>query len=366
MTAAMPERLWTAVGLMSGTSLDGIDAALVRTDGFDRVEPVGFVSVPYTKAFRARLRGVLGGIGAVMGAERALTLLHVEAVRSLLRQNDTAAEAVDVVGFHGHTVLHQPEQGRTWQIGDGPLLAARTGIDVVYDLRSADVAAGGEGAPLAPVFHRAMTAALPRPAAVLNIGGVANVTWIGPAGDDLVGFDTGPGNALIDDWMLARAGQPFDRDGAAAARGQVAPERLARLMAHRYFQRPPPKSLDRDEFRRHAEAALDGLSVEDGAALLTRFTVECVVRGADALPSRPEAWMVAGGGRHNAALMALLEARLGVPVTGADALGWDADAVEAQAFAYLAVRSLQGLPISFPGTTGVARPLTGGVLARRP
>ncbi|HUB96720.1 MAG TPA: anhydro-N-acetylmuramic acid kinase, partial [Stellaceae bacterium] len=233
-----------AIGLMSGTSLDGIDAAFVATDGRGQVEPGPALTLPYDKDFRARLRAVLGGQGDVAGVERDLTDLHAEAVR-LLRSRH-GIDAVDLVGFHGHTILHRPEEGRTWQIGDGARLAAAAGIDVVCDFRSADVAAGGEGAPFVPLYHRALAAPLERPLAVLNIGGVANVTWIGAGEDDILAFDTGPGNALIDDWILRHTGDAVDWDGALAGSGQVDDASVAAFLAAPYFGRVPPKSLDRD------------------------------------------------------------------------------------------------------------------------
>ena len=229
----------TAIGLMSGTSMDGIDAALIRTDGIDHVEAIDAVTVDYDEGFRARLRGVLGGVGDVGGVESALTRLHEDAVRALLRQAGLSADQVSVIGFHGHTILHTPDLGRTWQIGDGLGLAAGVGIDVISDLRTADVAAGGQGAPLVPVFHRALVKDLPRPVAVLNIGGVANVTWIGRGADDLLAFDTGPGNALIDDWCTQRLGAARDEGGALAATGRIDPDLLDRLMTHTYFAETP-------------------------------------------------------------------------------------------------------------------------------
>lgn len=352
--------LVTALGLMSGTSLDGIDAALIRTDGADRIETGGFLSEPYDDGFRARLRAVLGARGPVPEVEAELTDRHAEVVRRLLDRAGLAAADVDVIGFHGHTVLHEPERGLTRQIGDGARLASALGIEVVDGLRLDDVAAGGEGAPLVPVYHRALAAGLERPLAVLNVGGVANVTWIGSGPDDLLAFDTGPGNALLDDWCRRSAGQPFDRDGRLAAAGRVDDGRLAGLLANPYFDRRPPKSLDRDAFNAGLADALDGLGPEDGAALLAAFTVQTVARARDWLPEAPRRWIVVGGGRHNGTLMRGLEAALAAPVAGGDALGWQGDAVEAQAFGYLAVRSRLGLPITFPGTTGVGRPLTGG------
>lgn len=329
----------TAIGLMSGTSMDGIDAAILRTDGAGIVEPMVNMTTPYAPAFRAELQGVLGGEGPVDAVSETLTRRHADAVAAVLAKSSLAATDIDVIGFHGHTILHQPEQGRTWQIGDGALLASLTGIDVVADFRSADVAAGGEGAPFAPIFHAAV-APDERPVCVLNIGGVANLTWIGADAsveeptvfDHLMAFDTGPGNALIDDWVAAHCGQPFDKNGAIAAGGTVDTACLDKLMAQDYFNRLPPKSLDRDDF---PTEILAGLSPADGAATLTAFTVAAIDRASDHLPAPLRRWIVTGGGRHNSFLMAALGAELDAPVVSAEQVGLDGDAMEALAFAYM-------------------------------
>src|SRR5262245_40440633 len=264
-----------ALRLMTSPCCDGVDAALVETDGRSAIRCGAWSSEPYDAAFHDRLRSVLGGRGEVAAIERELTERHAQAVRDLLARQSIAGSSVDLIGFHGQTILHEPERGRTWQIGDGPLLAKLTGIDVVNDFRSADVAAGGQGAPFVPLFHAALAAALPRPLAVLNIGGVANVTWIGEEGVDgeLLAFDTGPGNAMLNDWTLRHTGQPFDADGALARSGRIHPEAVAALLASPFFERPPPKSLDRDAFD---PAPLRNLSPEDGAATLVCFTVSAV------------------------------------------------------------------------------------------
>ncbi|MEA1674139.1 anhydro-N-acetylmuramic acid kinase [Nitrospirillum sp. BR 11163] len=348
-----------ALGLMSGTSLDGIDAALVCTDGRERVWTGVHLTLPYDDGFRDRLRAVLGRVGGaeVRAVEGELTRLHARAVAALLDQAGVAPRDVDLIGFHGHTIHHAPHQGVTRQIGDGALLADLTGIPVVNDFRSADVAAGGQGAPLVPLFHRALAARLPRPVALLNIGGVANVTWLGRDADAVLGFDTGPGNALIDDWVRAKAGLAYDDGGALAARGTVDMAVLDALMAHPYFAAAAPKSLDRDAFN---PAPVAHLSPADGAATLTHFTAAAVAAGLAHLPAAPRTWLACGGGRHNATLMRALSDRLGVSVDSVDDLGWSGDALEAQAFGYLAVRSRLGLPLSLPGTTGVPAPQTGG------
>ncbi|MGF1630043.1 MAG: anhydro-N-acetylmuramic acid kinase [Kiloniellaceae bacterium] len=352
-----------AVGLMSGTSMDGIDAALIRSDGGGTVIAGGFLSLPYDAEMRRRLRSVLGGKGPVAEVERELTLRHAAAVRGLLAQAGVAAAAVRVIGFHGHTILHRPQERRTWQIGDGALLAAETGIDVVADLRSNDVSLGGEGAPLVPLYQAALAAGLARPLAVVNIGGVANVTWIGEAENEVLAFDTGPGNALINDWVEQHGGEPLDRDGALACAGRVAETVLAGLLDNGYFDRKPPKSLDRDDF---SAAPAGGLSLQDGAATLTAFTAATIAKAAVHFPASVGRWLVTGGGRHNPTLMAALAARLGVPVEPVEAVGWRGDALEAEAFAYLALRSLAGLPLTLPTTTGISRPASGGSLHKAP
>ncbi|HYM33729.1 MAG TPA: anhydro-N-acetylmuramic acid kinase [Candidatus Cybelea sp.] len=348
-----------ALGLMSGTSLDGIDAALIVTDGVTVSKHGAWTTVPYDTALRERLRSVLGGVGDVAGAERALTEAHAAAVAKLLAEAGVAAREVAVIGFHGQTILHQPERRRTWQIGDGKLLSERTGIAVVNDFRSADVAAGGQGAPFAPLYHVALAQGLERPLAVLNLGGVGNVTWIGEGGP--IAFDTGPANAPIDDWLRRHLGQPMDHGGQLARTGKVDGARVNAALAHRYFSLSPPKSLDRNDF---TEAMVAGMSAADGAATLTEITAAAAAAALAHMPAPPRRWLVTGGGRHNAVLMAALARRIGVPVEPVEAAGWRGDALEAEAFAFLAVRSLEGLPLSLPGTTGVPQPMTGGRLWR--
>ena len=364
-----------AVGLMSGTSMDGIDAAILETDGRSVVRAIGSRTTLYGETLRQRLTRLVAA-GHDDEAERRavsgdVTDANAAAVEALLSANTLPLGRVDVIGFPGQTVLHRPEQGITRQVADGARLADRFGCAVVTDFRSADMAAGGQGAPFAPLFHAVLARqGVERPAlpiGVLNIGGVANLTLIqGWEGDtpSLIAFDTGPGNALIDDWVAQHAGLSFDADGRLAASGRVDPGRVAALMAHPYFERPPPKSLDRQDFAAHASAVVDGLGAADGAATLAAFTVAAVARAAAHLPQSPLRWLVCGGGRRNGYLMAELGRALATPVEPVEAVGWDGDVLEAQAFAYLAVRSLDGLPLSLPGTTGVPRPMPGGVLHR--
>ncbi|MGE0700203.1 MAG: anhydro-N-acetylmuramic acid kinase [Hyphomicrobiaceae bacterium] len=362
-----------AVGLMSGTSMDGIDLALIETDGEEHVRRLDAASIPYDEAFRGSLRRAVAearGVrqrserpGVLAEVERELTERHAKAVLRFLGDRMLQPSGVDVIGFHGQTVLHRPEAGLTLQLGDGPLLASRTGIDVIFDMRAADVAAGGQGAPLAPVYHRALAAKLPqRPAVVLNIGGVANVTWIGADGS-LIAFDTGPGNALIDDLVRGTSGRSLDEDGRLAASGRPDERVVHSYLMHPYFAKPVPKSLDRNAF---SLDLVDGLTPADAAATLAAFTAEAVVKAREHFPQEPALWMVSGGGRRNRALMSMLAARVENAVVPVEAVGLDGDMLEAEAWAYLAVRSLEGLPLTWPGTTGVARPTGGGVLARAP
>ena len=350
-----------ALGLMSGTSVDGVDVALVETDGETVAATGAHLTVPYDDVVRRRIRAAFGADGpsdTTREAERAVTEAHVDAVRRWAAESGTDLATLDVVGFHGQTITHRPERRFTWQVGDGAALARALGVRVVSDLRSADVAEGGQGAPLVPVFHAALARGLPRPLAVVNIGGVGNVTWIGGDGA-LLAFDTGPGNGPIDDWCARRAGMQFDRDGMLAASGHVDRTRLTRFSEHRYFARTPPKSLDRGDF---SDAWAEGLSVADGAATLTRGTARAIALAARHFPAPAAQWVICGGGARNPTLLEAIAAETRGRVVTADSLGWNGDALEAQAFGFLAVRSLRGLPISFPGTTGVPRPLTGGRL----
>ncbi len=350
-------RSYRVIGLMSGTSLDGIDAAFLETDGESAVAAGPWLTKPYDRDLRESLRATLGGKGDTVSVERALTEAHAEAVSLLIERHELTG--IDLIGFHGHTILHEPHNRRTWQLGDSALLAKLTGIDVVGDFRVADVAAGGQGAPFVPAYHAALAHGLERPLAIVNIGGVANVTWIGADAGKLRAFDTGPGNALIDDWVFTHTGENADYDGALAAAGTADKAMVKRALAHPYFQTRPPKSLDRDDF---AGFRPDGLSLEDGAATLTTITAVSIAVSIAQFPEPARRWLVTGGGRHNPVLMQMLAGMLEAPVAPVEAVGWDGDALEAQAFAYLAARSLGGLPLSFPGTTGVPAPLTGGRL----
>lgn len=369
------EPIW-AVGLMTGTVLDGnIDVALLKTDG-ETIDEFGrYTLAPYPQSIRDLLEKTLADARAwnfegpepaiFAEAEEALTRAQSEAVRALVADAGLSLREIGIVGFHGQTVLHRaPQPGRigaTRQLGNGQLMADILGVKVAYDFRSADVRAGGQGAPLAAVYHAALLkgASQDGTAAVLNLGGVANVTWSdGRAG--LVAFDTGPANAPINDWVKAHGLGDMDRDGRLAAAGTVDEARLARLLEHPYLSARFPKSLDRFDF---GAAMAEGLSPEDGAATLTAFTASAVGKALDLLPKRPLRVFVSGGGRHNPTLMQMLNTRAQVEVRPAEDLGWRGDAVEAECFAFLAVRVLRGLPISFPTTTGAPEPMTGGRLS---
>lgn len=348
-----------AIGLMSGTSLDGVDAALLRTDGRAVLEFGESLSLPIAPELRERLRGLMRGEGDALSIEREVTLLHAQAVAALLEKAGLTAKDIAVIGFHGQTIAHRPREGITWQLGDGALLAERAGIDVVCDFRRADMAAGGQGAPLVPVFHAALAEGLPKPVAFLNLGGVGNVTWIDEDGE-LLAFDTGPGNAMLDDWCLRHTGEAFDRDGALSLRGTADAAKVQAFLRDAYFSAPAPKSLDRNHF---SLAPFAELSPEDGAATLAECVAASVEAATASMECRPNRWYVCGGGRHNPAIMQALARRLRA-VEKVEALGLDGDMLEAQAFAYLAVRAREGLPLSYPSTTGVTRAVTGGAFYR--
>jgi anhydro-N-acetylmuramic acid kinase len=365
--------MMTAIGLMSGTSLDGVDVALIETDG-DRVAAFGPTGYrPYTDRERGLLREALAQAvaltrrdarpGVIGEAERAVTMAHAEAVAAFLARNHIAREDIEIVGFHGQTILHRPAQRLTIQIGDADALAKAIRVPVMHDFRAADVAAGGQGAPFVPVYHRALAQSQGRegPVCVVNIGGVSNITYIDGA-DTLIACDTGPGNALLDDFMLRVMGQSFDGEGRLAAQGRPDTDWIAHALQRPFFALPPPKSLDRNDF---GSLPLPDMAPADGAATLTAFTAAAIARIVPLLPKRPANWIVAGGGARNPTMLGMLRERLApASVEPANALGWSADAIEAQAFGYLAARGLQGLPLSYPSTTGVPVPMTGGVIAK--
>ncbi len=357
----------TAIGLMSGTSMDGIDVAMIRTDGESAVEAVACEALDYDSAQRALLSEAMAlsadltardsRPGKLRHIEAEITRWHADAVGWFCEKHGVGGSADAVVGFHGQTVVHRPEIGLTVQLGDGQSLADATGLRVVADMRANDMAHGGQGAPLACAYHAAMAVHVPgRPVAFVNIGGVGNITLVGDDGG-LLAFDTGPGNALMDDWCLRHTGKPVDVDGALARSGTVDEGVLAELRRHEYFLQAPPKSLDRASFTLDA---VNGLKPEDGAATLVMFTAHTIADAVNWCARPPAYWVICGGGRKNRFLMECLASLMNAPVVPAEAIHTDGDAVEAEAWAYLAVRSLRGLPLTWPGTTGASEPVSGG------
>lgn len=360
-----------ALGLMSGTSMDGIDLAFIETDGIRILRRGPGATFAYEPHVR---RTIVGAVAAARGqqvpgrddevfaeAEQALTEAHARAVQRFLADCHVPAGRVDVLGFHGQTVLHRPERRLSIQLGDGPSLAQACGIDVVWDFRAADLAAGGQGAPFAPVYHQALASqsGIELPVVVANIGGVSNVTWIGRDGD-MLAFDSGPGNALLDQWAERYMGVAMDKDGQLAARGRADDTAIQAFMRDDFFEKAPPKSLDRNDF---SLFLIEGLGVADAAATLTAITAESIARSVEHMPEPPQMWVICGGGSRNPTMMIALRNRLKGKVVTAQTLGWSAEFVEAEAFGFMAVRSLRGLPLSFPRTTGVAKPTSGGVHA---
>ena len=353
------DSVW-ALGLMSGTSLDGIDAALIRTDGRNVFEFGESITRPLDDEMHADLRNSLHkhqGECDIARIENELTLLHVEVVAELMDKAGLTKKDIHVIGFHGQTIAHRPDEDITWQMGNGALMAEKLGIDVVCDFRRRDVAAGGEGAPLVPLYHASLVKDMELPIAVLNIGGVANVTWIGKSeysverllAHDIIAFDTGPGNGLLDEWMRKHKGLPFDKDGEYSAKGTKHISIIEKYLEQDYFHKHPPKSLDRYDFDL---SLLEGLSVEDGAATLAALTAESIALAADHFPAKAKKWVVCGGGRHNNVIMKNLKELLG-NVEPVETVSWDGDA-------FLAVRSLKRLPLTLPTTTGTNHAVTGG------
>jgi anhydro-N-acetylmuramic acid kinase len=357
----------TVIGLMSGTSFDGIDIALIQTDGKETVEYGPSSEVKYSSDDRSVIQKALGKSDredeSVLKAEKLLTQRHIEAINKFLEEHGITPDEVDLIGFHGQTIFHEPENEITIQIGDGERLATETGIDVVYNVRLNDVKHGGQGAPLAPIYHRLLAHKhdLELPIAFLNIGGVANITFITEKEDNLIGFDTGPGNALIDDKMQKLFGEPFDRNGQKAKKGKIDKASLRQLLENSYFNKPPPKSLDRDNF---SSNPVDNLPPLDQIATLTEFSARTIAESIKHhLPDKPLKIVVSGGGAHNSHMLDRIEINTGINVVRADEIDIIGDGVEAQLMAYLAARSVEGLPLSFPGTTGVDRPRSGGIFA---
>ena len=351
------EPVW-AIGLMSGTSLDGIDAALIRTDGRVIYERGPWLTIPYDDEFHESMGHITQQSGDICLIEQDFTRRSAHAVKELLAQANMKPEAIHIIGFHGQTIDHRPNEGITWQIGNGAMLAYETGIDVVTDFRRRDMAEGGQGAPLVPLYHAALANELNKPIAIVNIGGMANVTYIDDETNNpwILAFDTGPGNNLMNLMTERATGKPYDKGGELAKAGKVDALAIKGYLYDTYFATPPPKSLDRYDFG--LEPVLH-LNTEDAVATLLEFTAQSIAKSEKFLPISPKQWLVAGGGTHNPVLMARLKELLG-NVKTVDEIGWESDALEAQAFAYLAVRSLRRLPLTLPQLTGVRRSVTGG------
>ncbi|MEM9059140.1 MAG: anhydro-N-acetylmuramic acid kinase [Pseudomonadota bacterium] len=377
--------IW-AIGFMTGTSMDGVDGALIKTDGEtifefgathfeyipDEAEITIVKAMDWAEGMRTddltehRASGFEGVYEIEMLVE-TMTQAHLVVIDELITMSGSGSDADSlgsIIGVHGQTILHRPLEGFTLQIEPD---TSQFPLPCITDFRRLDLDAGGEGAPLAPFYHFALAKFIgaTEPVAFLNIGGVGNVTWIDPVkatpSEDgaLMAFDTGPGNALINDWMGKRTGEEMDSNGMSAATGRIHPDRLVSNSAQAYLDRRPPKSLDRNEFH-GVLGAVEGLTTNDGAATLTAFTADCVAESVRHMPSPPSRWLVCGGGRHNNTMMRMLQDRLDAPVEPVEAVGLDGDMLEAQAFAYLAVRVLRGLPTSAPSTTGCREPVCGG------
>ena len=363
-----------AIGLMSGTSMDGIDIAVVETDGEQIVHrgPSGFV--PYEPEFRQRIERALPVArqianrderpGDLAELEREITFRHGVAVRTFLAERPQLKP--DLIGFHGQTMFHAPDRGITVQIGDGKLLARETGIAVVWDMRANDMRHGGQGAPLVPAYHVALASSLAAehrrfPICFVNIGGISNITYVSEAADPIA-FDSGPGNALIDQWVSKRSDASYDADGRIASSGKVSEAVADQYLSSSFFSKTLPKSLDRNDFTLDH---IEGMSLQDGARTLASVSARAIHASVQLLPEQPGLWILCGGGRKNPHIVSdLRDAVSGTAVVMAEDVGLDGDAMEAEAWAYLAVRAGRGLPLTFPTTTGCREPVSGGILAK--
>jgi anhydro-N-acetylmuramic acid kinase len=361
MTDKIKDKIFKTIGLMSGTSMDGIDVAYIETDGENHIKCGAHATFPYGDAFRNQLRKCLkpspSTADLIEQVERELTKWHIKAVKQFCSNNEIKLKDIDLIGFHGHTIQHLPDEGRTWQIGDGQYMADQLGVTVINNFRENDMKQGGQGAPLVPVFHKALVKnrELPEPVAIVNIGGVGNITYI--KGDDVVAFDTGPGNAMIDDWVSTKGDVPFDDGGKIALSGKADKDKVEAFLALPYFSRKAPKSLDRNDF---SSFEMGNLYLEDGATTWSEITVQSILAAQMHLPETPVGWLITGGGRHNRYIMQRLQQSVKGYVCPVDQFDWNGDAMEAQAFGYLAARSRLRLPLSFPTTTGVHEAVTGG------
>ena len=378
-------RILTALGLMSGTSMDGIDIALIRSDGKNIVERGPFLFVPYHKEFRTQItNGLVDALaiktraqrpGNLKGLEKDITRFHERAVRQFLETYKINASEIDLIGFHGHTILHRPDDGLTVQLGDGQMLCNNTGVETIYDMRANDINNGGQGAPLVPVYHRALAHKIRQetgnnsPIAFVNIGGISNVTYVGED-NHLIAFDCGPGNALIDQWVSQIDGIEFDEDGLFGKRGKILKSVCDQYMDHPYFDLPIPKSLDRNDFKPLVD---NKISLNDGARSLAHVTALAILQAANKLPKIPSIWVICGGGAQNPVIMddlrAMIEnktpenSRSNPRVVSADQIDLSSMAMEAEAFAYLAIRSKHGAYLTYPQTTGCGSAQSGGICA---
>ena len=369
----------TAIGLMSPASVAGVDAAIITTDGQGVVEAGPSLHLPYSRDLKIWIRRAIkaaqegrDGAADIGKAAGELTLAHVEAVEELLEQADLKRTGIDVIGFHGHTIFHRPaasreDQGRSWQIGDGSVLAEEAKIDVVTSFRTEDVAEGGQGAPLVPVYHQALAQSLDGdgPVGIITLGDDVSVTFAIREGRDaqVMAFDCGPGDELLDQWATLKSGKAMSPDGSLARDGQVRTEILRMMMLNPYLRRKPPKSLGQFDFK--LDSLLE-LSASDGAATLTALSAACVRLSEKHLPEEPKQWVVCGPGAENPSMLEALKKALDAPVRLAGEAGWNSNFLDAECIGYLAVRSLKKLPLTYPQTTRAPRPIHGGLFFKAP
>lgn len=350
-------KIYRAIGLMSGTSMDGIDLALLESDGRKIINRKNFSYLPYSKDFKTRLSNLIYDrptLEEIKDVEKELTILHASLVNKFLSENNLNPQEIDVIAFHGHTIFHNAHQGITWQIGNAHLLSHLCKIDVVADFRSRDVALDGQGAPLVPIYHAHLFAKQKKPYAVLNIGGISNISYfVSDDENDIIAFDICFGNAPIDDLMKKKLGRDFDANGEIAAKGNIDYLLADRILQNEIFHKKPPKSFDRDDFS-EVIAPINNLKIEDALATFAYMHAKAININLDFLPQRPKEIFICGGGRKNSVLISEMKKHIiSCNIIAVDEIGFNGDAIEAEAFAFLAIRSLENLPISFKNTTGI-------------
>ena len=355
-----------ALGLMSGTSIDGVDVALLKTNGLDNIINKGYQTYSFSKKIKNKIENFITARNSPKEITKLITDFHTSCVKDFIKKKNISLGSINIVGFHGQTIFHKPDQCWTWQLGDGQQLSNSLNIPVISNFRYRDVCLGGQGAPLVPIWHLAIINSMERekfPCVFINIGGVANITYIEDKNKIPISFDIGPGNAPLDFVMKKYFNKDFDSDGAESAHGTIALTSVNNILSDSWFDLLPPKSLDKNELDKVLTRHIKHLNPSDKAATLAKLVSSSAKKSMSFFSTPPKALYVCGGGRLNKTIMNGFNQEFGNIICSVDELGWNGDALEAGAFAYLAVRSLKGMSFTWKNTTGVSRATSGGLLS---